>query len=87
VGDLLDGGGSVLAGADADHVTHLQHEDLAVTDLPVCAIPLDRVDHGLDLRIVDDHLDLGLFGVDMVNVLEVNLELRKRYGEPGTPAT
>jgi len=25
----------------------------------------------------------GLWGVDMVNVLEVNLELRKRYGEPG----
>src|SRR5262249_32668886 len=25
----------------------------------------------------------GLFGVPMVNVLEVNLELRKRYGEPG----
>jgi hypothetical protein len=24
-----------------------------------------------------------LWGVDMVNVLEVNLELRKRYGEPG----
>jgi len=25
----------------------------------------------------------GLFGVPMVNVLEVNLELRKKYGEPG----
>src|SRR5262249_5044780 len=25
----------------------------------------------------------GMFGVPMVNVLEVNLELRKRYGEPG----
>lgn len=24
-----------------------------------------------------------LWGVDMVNILEVNLELRKRYGEPG----
>ena len=29
----------------------------------------------------------GLFGVPMVNVLELNLELRKRYGEPaGTPS-
>ena len=29
----------------------------------------------------------GLWGVDMVNVLEVNLELRKRYGEPGSGST
>jgi len=29
----------------------------------------------------------GLAGVDMVNVLEVNLELRKRYGEPAGSAT
>jgi len=29
----------------------------------------------------------GLFGVPMVNVLELNLELRKRYGEPGGSAT
>jgi potassium-transporting ATPase KdpC subunit len=28
----------------------------------------------------------GLFGVPMVNVLELNLELRKRYGEPGGSA-
>ena len=27
----------------------------------------------------------GLVGTDMVNVLEVNLELRKRYGEPAAP--
>jgi K+-transporting ATPase ATPase C chain len=27
----------------------------------------------------------GLAGVDMVNVLEMNLELRKRYGEPSAP--
>jgi|SRR5262245_11217845 len=30
----------------------------------------------------------GLWGVDMVNVLEVNLALRTRYGEPGaSPAS
>jgi potassium-transporting ATPase KdpC subunit len=29
----------------------------------------------------------GLFGVPMVNVLELNLELRKRYGEPTGSAT
>jgi len=29
----------------------------------------------------------GLWGVDMVNVLEVNLELRRRYGEPGHGST
>src|SRR5262245_12463094 len=29
----------------------------------------------------------GLFGVPMVNVLELNLELRKRYGEPAGSAT
>ena len=28
----------------------------------------------------------GLIGVDMVNVLEVNVELNKRYGEPGRPS-
>jgi K+-transporting ATPase c subunit len=28
----------------------------------------------------------GLWGVDMVNVLEVNLELRKRCGEPAGSA-
>src|SRR5581483_5077442 len=28
----------------------------------------------------------GLFGVPMVNVLEMNLELRKRYGEPPSAA-
>jgi K+-transporting ATPase ATPase C chain len=28
----------------------------------------------------------GLFGVPMVNVLELNVELRKRYGEPGGAA-
>jgi K+-transporting ATPase ATPase C chain len=25
----------------------------------------------------------GVWGVDMVNVLEVNLALRERYGDPG----
>ena len=29
----------------------------------------------------------GVWGVDMVNVLEVNLELRRRYGEPGGGST
>jgi K+-transporting ATPase c subunit len=29
----------------------------------------------------------GLWGVDMVNVLELNLELRRRYGEPGGGST
>jgi len=29
----------------------------------------------------------GLWGVPMVNVLELNLELRKKYGEPGGAAT
>jgi K+-transporting ATPase ATPase C chain len=29
----------------------------------------------------------GLWGVELVNVLEVNLELRKRYGEPGGAPT
>jgi len=29
----------------------------------------------------------GLWGVPMVNVLEMNLELRKRYGEPGGAAS
>ena len=28
----------------------------------------------------------GLVGVDMINVLEVNLALRQRYGEPPAPA-
>jgi K+-transporting ATPase ATPase C chain len=41
-------------------------------------------------RLLDEnaHAPLGgLWGVDVVNVLEVNLELRKRYGEPGGGAT
>ena len=32
------------------------------------------------------HAPFGGLGVDMINVLEVNLALRQRYGEPPAPA-
>jgi len=53
-----DGGLPGLAGADPDDLLHCRDEDLPSPILPVRAAFDDRLDRALDLRFLEDHLDL-----------------------------
>src|SRR5690242_9659410 len=63
-----------LAGADADSLLDRCHENLAVADLAGAGGLADGVDHALDQRVLDHHLDLH-FGQEAHGVLGAAIDL------------
>src|SRR5438445_2043242 len=64
-----------LAGANADHLAHVHHEDLAIADLARARGFHDGVDRLLHEGVADDHLDLH-FGQEIDDVFGAAIELR-----------
>src|SRR4051812_9661781 len=49
-----------VAGADADRLLDIEHEDLAIADTPRARCILDRLDRIVGEAVLDHHLDLYL---------------------------
>src|SRR5205807_6724344 len=66
--------GAGLAGADADDLLEVEHEDLSVADLPGVGALLDRLDDAVEHVVLDGRLHLHL-GEEIDDVLGAAVEL------------
>jgi hypothetical protein len=68
----------ILSSGDIIEVEHLPDRLAAPATLPFASLSPEELERQKTFAPLG-----GLWGAPMVNVLELNLELRKRYGEPG----